>query len=159
MHLPSRSLYLYPLRIVDEAGEDDDAEDEEEDQQHQLLGGGSECLQEDLEAAGVAGEFEQPEDPDDAEELEDVRVLDVGDEVLEDEVGVEADGGHEVNDIDGGLEKITFVRTTEKPVNSGRCTILEESPGGGVNMSLLLFTDIYSEIISISISQFISFLI
>ena len=71
------SLYLYPLRIVDEAGEDHDAEDEEEDQQHQLLGGGSERLQEDLEPAGVTGEFEQPEDPDDAEELEHVRVLDV----------------------------------------------------------------------------------
>ena len=71
------SLYLYPLRIVDEAGEDHDAEDEEEDQQHQLLGGGSEGLQEDLEPAGVTGEFEQPEDPDDAEELEHVRVLDV----------------------------------------------------------------------------------
>ena len=109
------SLYLYPLRIVDEAGEDDNAEDEEEDQQHQLLGGGSECLQEDLEPAGVPGEFEKPEDPDDAEELEHVRVLDVGDEVLEDEVGVEADGGHEVNNIDGGLEEITFVWTTEEP--------------------------------------------
>ena len=108
-------MYLYPLRIVDEAGEDDDAEDEEEDQQHQLLGGGSECLQEDLEPAGVPGEFEQPEDPDDAEELEHVRVLDVGDEMLEDEVGVEADGGHKVNNIDGGLEEITFVWTTEEP--------------------------------------------
>ena len=94
------SLYLYPLRIVDEAGEDHDAEDEEEDQQHQLLGGGSERLQEDLEPAGVTGEFEQPEDPDDAEELEDIRVLDVGDEVVEDEVGVKADGGHKVNNID-----------------------------------------------------------
>ena len=48
----------------------------------------------------MTGQFEQPEDPDDAEELEHVRVLDVGDEVLEDEVGVEADGGHEVNNID-----------------------------------------------------------
>ena len=117
------SLYLYPLRIVDEAGEDHDAEDEEEDQQHQLLGGGSERLQEDLEPAGVTGEFEQPEDPDDAEELEHVRVLDVGDEVLEDEVGVEADGGHEVNDVDGGLEEITFVWTTEKPEDSERCVL------------------------------------
>ena len=77
-------FYLYPLRIVDETGEDDNAEDEEEDQQHQLLGGSSEGLQEDLESARVAGELEEPEDPDDAEELEDVRVLDVGDEVLED---------------------------------------------------------------------------
>ena len=118
------SLYLYPLRIVDEAGEDDDAEDEEEDQQHQLLGGSSECLQEDLQPAGVPGEFEKPEDPDDAEELEHVRVLDVGDEMLEDEVGVEADGGHEVNNIDGGLEEITFVWTTEKPEDSERCILL-----------------------------------
>ena len=108
-------FYLYPLRIVYEAGEDDNAENEEEDQQHQLLGGSSEGLQEDLEAAGVPGQLEQPQDPNDAEELEDVRILDVGHEVLEDEVGVEADGGHEVNNIDGGLEEITFVRTTEKP--------------------------------------------
>ena len=119
------SLYLYPLRIVDEAGKDHDAEDEEEDQQHQLLGGGSESLQEDLEPAGVTGQFEQPEDPDDAEELEHVRVLDVGHEMLEDEVGVEADGGHKVNNIDGGLEEITFVWTTEKPDDSsGRCILV-----------------------------------
>ena len=119
-------FYLYPLRIVYEAGEDDDAQDEEEDQQHQLLGGSSEGLQEDLEPAGVAGELEQPEDPDDAEELEDIRVLDVGHQVLEDEVGVEADGGHEVNDVDGGLEEITFVWTTEKPDDSsgsGKCIL------------------------------------
>ena len=48
----------------------------------------------------MSRQLEQSQNPNDAEELEDVRVLDVGDEVLEDEVGVEADGGHEVNNID-----------------------------------------------------------
>ena len=50
--------------------------------------------------------------------------LNVRDEVLEDEVGVEADGGHEVNDVDGGLEKITFVWTAEKSKLSKRCVLV-----------------------------------
>ena len=91
------------LSIIDQAGEDEHAKDEEEHEQHQLLGGGSEGLQEDLEPAGVSGQLEESQDPDDAEELEDIRVLDVGDEVVEDEVGVKADGGHKVNNIDGRL--------------------------------------------------------
>ena len=107
--------YLDTLGVVHEAGEDDDAEHQEEDEQHQLFGGGSEGLQEDLEATGVSRQLEQSQNPNDAEELEDVRVLDVGDEMLEDKVGVEADGGHKVNNIDGRLEKITFVGTTKKP--------------------------------------------
>ena len=72
----------------------------------------------------MAGELEQPEDPDDREELEDVGVLDVRHVLLEEEVGVEADGGHEVNDVDGGLEKITFVWTTEKSKLSKRCVLV-----------------------------------
>ena len=63
----------------------------------------------------MSGQLEQPKDPDDAKELKHVRILDVGDEVLKDEVCVEADCGHQVNDVDGRLEKITFVRTTNKP--------------------------------------------
>ena len=63
----------------------------------------------------MSRQLEQSQNANDAEELEDVRVLDVGDEMLEDKVGVEADGGHKVNNIDGRLEKITFVGTTKKP--------------------------------------------
>ena len=62
----------------------------------------------------MTGEFEQPEDPDDAEELEHVRVLDVGDEVLKDEVSVEAYCSHEVYHIHGGVEKIKSVWTAKK---------------------------------------------
>ena len=57
----------------------------------------------------MAGELEQPEDPDDREELEDVGVLDVRHVLLEEEVGVEADGGDIVNHVHRGLEEITFV--------------------------------------------------
>ena len=62
----------------------------------------------------MAGELEQPEDPDDAEELENVRVLDVGDEMLEDEVRVETDGGHKVYDIHRGIEKITSIGAAQE---------------------------------------------
>jgi hypothetical protein len=83
--------YLDALCVVNKTGKDDDPEDEEEDEKHELLGGGPEGLQEDLEAGGVAGELEEPEDADDAEELEDVGVLDVLDELLQEEVSVEAE--------------------------------------------------------------------
>ena len=87
------------LRIINKRGKDHDAEHEEEDKEHQLLGRRPEGLQQDLQAGRVAGELEQPEDPDDGEELEDIGVLDVGDVLLEEEVGVEADGGDVVNHI------------------------------------------------------------
>ena len=63
----------------------------------------------------MAGELEQPEDPDDREELEDVGVLDVRDMLLEEEVGVEADGGHVVDHVHRGLQKVTLVRTGNEP--------------------------------------------
>jgi hypothetical protein len=57
----------------------------------------------------MTSELEQAEDPNDAEELEDVSILEMGDMLLEEEVGVEADGGNIVNHINRGLEEITFV--------------------------------------------------
>ena len=102
---------MNPLRIINKRGKDDDAEDEEEHEEHQLLGGRPECLQQDLQPGRVACQLEQPEDPDDGEELEDVGVLDVGDVLLEEEVGVEADGGDVVNHIHRGLEKVALVGT------------------------------------------------
>ena len=59
----------------------------------------------------MACQLEQPEDPDDGEELEDVGVLDVGDVLLEEEVGVEADGGDVVNHIHRRLEKVALIGT------------------------------------------------
>ena len=105
---------LDPLGVVDQAGEDHDAQHQEEHQQHQLLGGGAEGLQQDLEAAGVSRQFEEPQDADDGEELEDIRVLDVGDQMLEDEVRVETDGGHKVYDIHRGIEKITSIGAAQE---------------------------------------------
>mgnify|MGYP001172503836 CR=1 FL=1 len=106
---------LYPLGVVHEAGEYDDAEDKEEDEEHELLGGGSKGLQQDLEAGGVAGQLEQPQYPDDAEELEDVGILDVGHQLLQDQVGVEAQRRHVVDHIDRGFEEIPLVRTGYEP--------------------------------------------
>ena len=102
---------LYPLGVIHEAGEYDDAEDKEEDKEHQLLGGRPERLQQDLQPGRVARQLEQPEDPDDGEELEDVSVLDVGDVLLQEEVGVEADGGDVVNHVHRRLQKVTLVGT------------------------------------------------
>ena len=59
----------------------------------------------------MACQLEQPEDPDDGEELEDVGVLDVGDVLLEEEVGVEADGGDVVDHIHRRLEKVALIGT------------------------------------------------
>ena len=49
----------------------------------------------------MASELEQPEYPDNAEKLKHVGILDVGDQVLEDEVCVETYRGHEVYHIHG----------------------------------------------------------
>ena len=65
----------------------------------------------------MACQLEQPEDPDDGEELEDVGVLDVGDVLLEEEVGVEADGGDVVDHIHRRLQKVALVGTRDKPEN------------------------------------------
>ena len=73
----------------------------------------------------MAGELEQPEDPDDREELEDVGVLDVRHVLLEEEVSVEADGGHVVDHVHRGLQKVTLVRTGNEPaVRHGISSIL-----------------------------------
>ena len=47
----------------------------------------------------MSRQFEEPQDADDGEELEDVRVLDVGDILLEEEVRVETDCGDVINHI------------------------------------------------------------
>ena len=62
----------------------------------------------------MSGQLEQPKDPDDAKELKYVRILDVGDEVLKDEVSVEAYCSHEVYHIHGRVEKIKSVWTAKK---------------------------------------------
>ena len=100
---------LDSLSIIDKAGKDDNTEDQEEYEEHQLLGRGTKCLKEDLQTRGMTGELEEPEYPDDAEELEDISILDMGDMLLEEEVGVETDGGNIVNNIHGGFEEIAFV--------------------------------------------------
>ena len=57
----------------------------------------------------MARKLKQTKNPDDAEELKHVSILDVRHVLLEEEVGVEADGGDIVNNIHGRLEEITFV--------------------------------------------------
>ena len=57
----------------------------------------------------MSGQLEQSQYSNDAEELEDVRVLDVRHVLLEEEVGVEADGGDVVDHVHGGLEEMVFV--------------------------------------------------
>ena len=62
----------------------------------------------------MASEFEQPEYPNNAEKLKYVGILDMGDQVLENEVCVEAYRGHEVYHIHGRVEKIKSVWTAKK---------------------------------------------
>ena len=66
----------------------------------------------------MAGELEEPEDPDDREELEDVCIFYVGHMLLEEEVGVEADGGDVVDHVHRGLQEVTFVGTRNEPASS-----------------------------------------
>ena len=101
----------YSLRVVDEAGEDDDPEHQEEHEEHQLLGRGSECLEEDLEARGVSGEFEQSEDTNDGEKLQDVRILQVRSLVGQQQVDVETQCCDEINDVDWTLDELKNVWT------------------------------------------------
>lgn len=93
-------FYLNAFSIVDQGGKDDNAQDEEEDEQHQLLGRGPEGLHENLETGRVTSQFEEPEDANDGEKLEHVGVLQVRGHLLQDQVNVEAQGGHVVDDVD-----------------------------------------------------------
>ena len=61
------------LDHVQKAGEDDDSQDDEEDEEEQLAHGGLQGQAEDLEAAGVAGQFEyskHPHQPDHSEDAQ-----------------------------------------------------------------------------------------
>ena len=62
----------------------------------------------------MAGKLEQAQDSDDAEEFKDIGILDVRDKLLEEEICVEADCGHKVDNIHGRVEKITAVGTAEE---------------------------------------------
>ena len=97
--------HLNPLGVVDERGEDDDAENEEENEEHQLLGRGPEGLDQDLESGRVSGQLEEPQDSDDGEELEHVGVLQVGGQLLEHQVDVEAERGDVVDDVDAERQR------------------------------------------------------
>ena len=94
------NTYLYSLGVVNQWSENDNAQDQEEDEEHELLGGCSKGLNEDLESRGVSGQFEQPKDADDGEELKDVCVLQMGGHSLKDQIDVEAQRGHVIDDVD-----------------------------------------------------------
>ena len=92
---------MKPLSIIDEAGEDDHAENEEEDEQGELLRTRLERVDEDLQAGRVTGQLEQPQDPNYGEEFQNVGILDVFEVVLQHHVGVKAQGGDEVDPVQG----------------------------------------------------------
>ena len=84
-------------------------------------------MNENFEAGGVTGELEESEDSDDGEEFEDVGVLHVLEEVLEQHVAVEGQGGHKVDPVERALQECrhrrrhhkTYQNFKRKPENSG----------------------------------------
>lgn len=106
---------LYPFGVVHETGEYDDAQHEEEHEQRQLLGRSPERLYEDLQPGGVSSQLEKPHDPDDGEELQDVGVLQMGRELLENQVDVEAQRGYVVYDVHRGFDELALVRGRYEP--------------------------------------------
>ena len=63
----------------------------------------------------MSSELEETKNPDDTEELEDIRILDMGHMLLEEEVGIKANSGDIIDDIDRGFEEVAFVGTGNKP--------------------------------------------
>ena len=63
------------------------------------LSRGSECLQKNFQTRRMTGQLEQSQNSDDAEKLENIRILDVGDVLLEKEIRIETDGGDVINHI------------------------------------------------------------
>ena len=96
---------MKPLSIIDQAGEDDHAENEEEDEQGELLRTRLERVDEDLQAGRVTGQLEQPQDPNYGEEFQNVGILDVFEVVLQQHVAVKAQGGDEVDPVEGRLNE------------------------------------------------------
>ena len=96
---------MKPLSIVDEAGKDDHAEDKEEDEEGELLRARLERVDQDLQARRVTGQLEKPQDPNYGEELQDVGVLDVFEVILQQHVAVKAQGGDEVDPVEGRLDE------------------------------------------------------
>lgn len=83
-------ISLYAFRVIDETREYHYAEHEKENEEGEFLRGRPERLDEDLEAGRVPGELEETHDADYGEELHDVGVFEVGGELPEDQVDVEA---------------------------------------------------------------------
>ena len=93
------------LSIVDEACKDDHPKHEEEDEEGELLRTRLECVDEDLQAGRVTGQLEQPQDPNNGEEFQNVCILDVFEVILQQHVAVKAQGGDEVNPVQGRLDE------------------------------------------------------
>ena len=67
----------------------------------------------------MAGEFEEPQNADDGEELQDIGlVYAVCHTTLQQDVGVEAEGGHEVNHVHRRLDELHQVWTDLKAIPS-----------------------------------------
>ena len=118
------NTYLYSLSVVDQRSENDNTQDQEEDEKHELLGRGSKGLNEDLESRGVSGQFEQPEDADDREELEDVCVLQMGGHSLKDQIDVEAQRGHVIDDVHTETKRKHTFYQVEIVIETTSCLLL-----------------------------------
>ena len=99
-------VVLYPLGVVDQRSEHHYAEYQEEYQQRELVRRSFERLDENLETPRVTRQFEQSHDSDDREKLEDVVLLL---EFRQQEVEVEAQRRHHIDDVDGGLDEVVLV--------------------------------------------------
>ena len=93
------------LSIVDQACKDDHPKDKEEDEEGELLRTRLERVDEDLQAGRVTGQLEQPQDPNNGEEFQNVCILDVFEVILQQHVAVKAQGGDEVNPVQGRLDE------------------------------------------------------
>lgn len=91
-------IALQSFREIDERGEDHDTEYEEEHQQEQLLSAGLEGVHKNLQTGRMSSELEESKDSNDRKEIEQVAVLETG--ALQEHVGVEGEGGDEVDDVD-----------------------------------------------------------
>jgi len=107
MMMRSHHAHLQPFRVVHQAGEHDDAQHQEKHEQRQLLGRRFERVDEYLQPGRVPRQFEQPQYANDGEKFQYFRVVEtVGQRALEHRVRVEAQRGHEVDDVHRRLGEV-----------------------------------------------------
>jgi len=101
-----------PFGVVDHGGKDEDAEGQKDDEEQELVGAGPQRVAQHPQAHKVTGQLEDTQDPHEADDSQETQHVfcRLGGESAEADLQVEGQYGHEVDDVQGVPNEVTFIR-------------------------------------------------